>query len=49
MEAEDDLDELLDEVEQKFCQNVSVATSARVSRSEAGKGGKDTEGHRKHG
>ncbi|XP_037639641.1 protein C8orf37 homolog [Sebastes umbrosus] len=43
-----DLDELLDEVEQKFCRNVSVASSAREDPSEAGKRGKDNEGRRQH-
>lgn len=49
MDDDDDLDELLDEVEKKFCSNVSVASSARVSSSEAaGKCGKDDAGPRKH-
>ncbi|XP_041799278.1 protein C8orf37 homolog [Chelmon rostratus] len=49
MDDDDDLDELLDEVEKKFCSNVSVASSARVSSSEAaGKCGKDDAGQRKH-
>ncbi|XP_038566316.1 protein C8orf37 homolog isoform X1 [Micropterus salmoides] len=45
---DEDLDELLDEVEKKFCSNVSVASSARVDSSDAGKRGKDNEGQRKH-
>ncbi|KAM9353777.1 cilia- and flagella-associated protein 418 [Symphorus nematophorus] len=45
---DDDLDELLDEVEKKFCRNVSVASSARVGSSEAGKCGKDNVGQRNH-
>lgn len=48
MDDEDDLDELLDEVEKKFCRNVSVASSARVDSREPGKGGKDNAGQRKH-
>ncbi|XP_073341126.1 cilia- and flagella-associated protein 418 isoform X4 [Pagrus major] len=48
MDDEDDLDELLDEVEKKFCSNVSVASAARVSSSAAGKCGKDNGGLRKH-
>lgn len=45
---DDDLDELLDEIEKKFCRNVSVASSARVDSNEAGKHGKDNDGQRKH-
>lgn len=48
MDDEDDLDELLDEVEKKFCRNVSVASVARVEPSKAGKSGKDNEGQKKH-
>lgn len=48
MDDDDDLDELLDEVEKKFCSNVSLASAARVSSSEAGKCGKDDAGQRKH-
>ncbi|XP_078108166.1 cilia- and flagella-associated protein 418 isoform X1 [Sander vitreus] len=48
MDDEDDLDELLDEVEKKFCRNVSVAPTACVDQREAGKSGRDNEGHRKH-
>uniref|UniRef100_UPI0037E77167 cilia- and flagella-associated protein 418 n=1 Tax=Semicossyphus pulcher TaxID=241346 RepID=UPI0037E77167 len=48
MDDDDDLDELLDEVEKKFCRNVSVASSARVETSEAGKRLKDNEGQRKN-
>lgn len=44
----DDLDELLDEVEKKFCSNVSVASSARGDSSEPGKLGKVNDGQRKH-
>ncbi|XP_040899365.1 protein C8orf37 homolog [Toxotes jaculatrix] len=44
----DDLDDLLDEVEEKFCRNVSVASSVRGESSEAGKRGKTTDGQRKH-
>ncbi|XP_067456518.1 cilia- and flagella-associated protein 418 isoform X1 [Thunnus thynnus] len=45
---DDDLDELLDEIEKKFCRNVSVASSARADSNEAGKHGKDNDGQRKH-
>ncbi|XP_018534230.1 cilia- and flagella-associated protein 418 [Lates calcarifer] len=44
----DDLDELLDEVEKKFCRNVSVTASARGDSSEAGKCRKDAAVQRKH-
>ncbi|TKS82686.1 Protein C8orf37 -like protein [Collichthys lucidus] len=37
----EDLDELLDEVEKKFCSNVSVVSSARVGSSGAGRCGED--------
>ncbi|XP_031723118.1 cilia- and flagella-associated protein 418 isoform X2 [Anarrhichthys ocellatus] len=47
-DEEEDLDELLDEVEKRFCRNVSVTCSARVDPSEVGKCGKDSEGQRKH-
>lgn len=48
--ADDDLDELLDEVEKKFCRNVSVAPSAvRTKSSETGKHEKDKDGERNHG
>ncbi|XP_047453740.1 cilia- and flagella-associated protein 418 [Mugil cephalus] len=46
--ADDDLDQLLDEVEKKFCYNVSVASSAGANSSEAGKCGKEKDGPRKH-
>ncbi|KAM8735699.1 cilia- and flagella-associated protein 418 isoform 3-T3 [Acanthopagrus schlegelii] len=49
MDGEDDLDELLDEVEKKFCSKVSVTSAARVSSSATGRRGKDSEGQRKHG
>ncbi|KAF0032055.1 hypothetical protein F2P81_016610 [Scophthalmus maximus] len=40
MDADNDLDELLDEVEKKFCRNISVASSARArDASEAARGG----------
>ncbi|XP_071770076.1 cilia- and flagella-associated protein 418 [Centroberyx gerrardi] len=45
---EDDLDELLDEVEKKFCRNVSMPSSAHTGSSTAGKSGKEHEGERKH-
>ncbi|XP_070692208.1 cilia- and flagella-associated protein 418 [Pempheris klunzingeri] len=48
MDDDDDLDELLDEVEKKFCSNVSVAPPARLGSSEAGKCGKDKGGQSKH-
>ncbi|XP_030248594.1 cilia- and flagella-associated protein 418 [Sparus aurata] len=48
MDGEDDLDELLDEVEKKFCSNVSVTSAARVSSSAAGRRGKGSEGQKKH-
>ncbi|XP_053183462.1 cilia- and flagella-associated protein 418 [Scomber japonicus] len=41
--AEDDLDELLDEIEKKFCRNVSVSCSGRGDANEAGKYEKDKE------
>ncbi|KAM7421612.1 hypothetical protein PAMA_015657 [Pampus argenteus] len=44
-EDEDDLDDLLDEVEKRFCRNVSVASSARVDSKEAGKHEKDKRKH----
>ncbi|XP_075937193.1 cilia- and flagella-associated protein 418 [Anarhichas minor] len=47
-DEEEDLDELLDEVEKRFCRNVSVTCSARVDPSEVGKCGKDSEEQRKH-
>ncbi|XP_028281839.1 cilia- and flagella-associated protein 418 [Parambassis ranga] len=37
---DNDLDELLDEVEKKFCRNVSVASPARADSAEAGQCGK---------
>ncbi|KAM3873523.1 cilia- and flagella-associated protein 418 [Diretmus argenteus] len=43
---DDDLDELLDEVEHKFCRNVSVASSAHTDSSKAAKSGKENEGER---
>lgn len=48
MEDDDDLDELLDEIERKFCTNVSVAAAARGSFSEAGKCVKDNADLLKH-
>ncbi|KAG7999289.1 Protein C8orf37-like protein, partial [Nibea albiflora] len=45
---EDDLDELLDEVEKKFCSNVSVASAGRAGSSGDGKCGKDGAGRSKH-
>ncbi|XP_059195215.1 cilia- and flagella-associated protein 418 [Centropristis striata] len=48
MDNEDDLDELLDEVEKKFCRDVSVTCSARADRREAAKCVTDSEGRRKH-
>ncbi|XP_023249406.1 protein C8orf37 homolog isoform X1 [Seriola lalandi dorsalis] len=48
MHDDDDLDELLDEVEKKFCRNVSVASTARGEPREAGKCGKETDGQKKH-
>lgn len=47
-EDDDDLDELLDEVEKKFCSKVSVASPARVGYSDAGTCGKDNAGQKKH-
>lgn len=41
------LDDLLDEVEKKFCSNVPVASSSRAECGEAGKCGKDAGGDRK--
>ncbi|XP_069576014.1 cilia- and flagella-associated protein 418 [Brachyistius frenatus] len=41
MADDDDLDELLDEVEKKFCRNVSVASPVRADSPEASKCGKD--------
>lgn len=48
MNDDDDLDELLDEVEKKFCRNVSVAPSSRVASSEPETCGKDNVGQKKH-
>ncbi|XP_022617774.1 protein C8orf37 homolog [Seriola dumerili] len=48
MDDDDDLDELLDEVEKKFCRNVTVASTARGEPREAGKCGKETDGQKKH-
>ncbi|XP_070768662.1 cilia- and flagella-associated protein 418 [Enoplosus armatus] len=45
---DDDLDELLDEVEKKFCSNVSVASSARVDSSETEKCAKHNDGPKIH-
>lgn len=45
---DDDLDELLDEIEKKFCRNVSVASAARADSNEAGNYGKDSDGQRKY-
>ncbi|KAG7218395.1 hypothetical protein INR49_007921 [Caranx melampygus] len=47
MEDDDDLDELLDEVERKFCRNVSVMATARGDSREAGNSGKDADVARK--
>ena len=44
---DDDLDELLDEIEKKFCRNVSVASSARADSNEARKHERDNNGQRK--
>lgn len=49
MTEDDDLDELLDEVEKKFCRNVSVAPSSRGTSSEPERCGKDNAGERKDG
>uniref|UniRef100_A0AAX7W0J5 Cilia- and flagella-associated protein 418 n=1 Tax=Astatotilapia calliptera TaxID=8154 RepID=A0AAX7W0J5_ASTCA len=47
---DEDLDELLDEVEKKFCRNVSIASSAaRTNSNVAGKDEKDKDGQKKHG
>uniref|UniRef100_A0A8D3E365 Uncharacterized protein n=1 Tax=Scophthalmus maximus TaxID=52904 RepID=A0A8D3E365_SCOMX len=44
MDADNDLDELLDEVEKKFCRNISVASSARArDASEAARGGDESQ------
>lgn len=48
MDEDADLDELLDEVEQKFCRNVSVSSSARVDPGGAGECGRDNAGRVKH-
>lgn len=48
MENDDDLDELLDEVEKKFCRNVCVASPSRGDSSETEKYGKNRDGHGKH-
>lgn len=48
MDSGDDLDELLDEVEKRFCRNVSVASSVRESPSESGKCGKDNDEQKEH-
>lgn len=47
---DEDLDELLDEVEKKFCRNVSIASSAaRTNSNVAGKDEKDKDGQKNHG
>uniref|UniRef100_A0A3Q4H1N2 Cilia- and flagella-associated protein 418 n=1 Tax=Neolamprologus brichardi TaxID=32507 RepID=A0A3Q4H1N2_NEOBR len=47
---DEDLDELLDEVEKKFCRNVSIASSAaRTNSNVIGKDEKDKDGQKKHG
>ncbi|XP_063343831.1 cilia- and flagella-associated protein 418 isoform X2 [Pelmatolapia mariae] len=47
---DEDLDELLDEVEKKFCRNVSIASSAaRTNSNVAGKHEKYKDGQKKHG
>ncbi|XP_037532711.1 protein C8orf37 homolog [Nematolebias whitei] len=46
--ADDDLDQLLDEVEKKFCCNVSVACSARRDISESEKSSEGKNRRRKH-
>ncbi|KAL6109849.1 cfap418 [Pungitius sinensis] len=48
MDEDVDLDELLDEVEQKFFGNVSVSSLARGDPRDAGECGKDNAGERKH-
>lgn len=45
---EDDLDELLDEVEKKFCRNVSTTSSALTGSSQDARLEKETGGERKH-
>ncbi len=45
---DDDLEQLLDEVEKKFCSNVSVASSAQMGSSESVKCGKESQGPGKH-
>lgn len=49
MEDDDDLDELLDEVEKRFCRKVCAASPARVGPSDAGKYAKDGVGQSKYG
>lgn len=47
---DEDLDELLDEVEKKFCRNVSIASSAvRTNSNVTGKDEKGKDGQKKHG
>ncbi|XP_039475635.1 protein C8orf37 homolog isoform X2 [Oreochromis aureus] len=47
---DEDLDQLLDEVEKKFCRNVSIASSAaRTNSNVVGKHEKDKDGQKKHG
>uniref|UniRef100_A0A3Q3GEQ6 Cilia- and flagella-associated protein 418 n=1 Tax=Kryptolebias marmoratus TaxID=37003 RepID=A0A3Q3GEQ6_KRYMA len=46
--ADDDLDQLLDEVEKKFCRNVSVASSARRDAGESEKSREEKSGQKKH-
>ncbi|KAM8870045.1 cilia- and flagella-associated protein 418 [Spinachia spinachia] len=48
MDEDVDLDKLLDEVEQKFCRNVSVSSLARVDPGGPEAGGKEKAGRRKH-
>lgn len=45
---EDDLDELLDEVERKFCRNVSVASATRTDSNRGGGRGKDEDEQRNY-
>nr|XP_061788999.1 cilia- and flagella-associated protein 418-like [Nerophis lumbriciformis] len=46
---EDDLDELLDEVEKKFCRNISVSYDKAASPNKEIKSGKDSDGRRNVG
>ncbi|XP_028985334.1 cilia- and flagella-associated protein 418 [Betta splendens] len=47
METDDDLDELLDDIEKRFCHDVCVVSSSSGDSNKAGKSVKDKDGHSK--